>query len=726
MGIGASANRGETGAGCSCLSLGALDGPSGGSSVSLTVRMSRTVYLTETKEKAKPRKLFAATPGSASELIWLSDTTVAYLNGTTMHHFSIKHDPIRTMHLLDLPKGTEPSALTYEPESHLLVFSAAVWGADSSLEETAKGDKKWDNRGTSAYVYDDLFVRHWDTWRIPGRVYTLAATELHRKKKDEEEVFEASSRFTNLLAGTGLYSQVDAISKDQFSVSPKEIALAIKPTDIDPALHTRLDVYLLPHKGGKVTQLTSTDHGAVSGVRFSPGGKKLAWLQMAQDGYESDRRVVMVYTPGLVGGSIEAWTQKWDRSPSYVNWDLDGDSLYVLAEHHGKDVPYHLDAPGALPTPLHFHGSTSSITQVRKDLFLLSISSFTSPTELFLLDLEDEAYLHSVAQAVEDHDHGRPGRGHGDPDKRPPEALHQLTHFAEKHIGGRLDKIDIDALWFRGDEDWRVMAWVLKPPGYSEDDSAKWPLAFLIHGGPQGAWTESWSTRWNPAVYAAAGYVVVAVNPTGSTGYGQEFTDRIARHWGSRPFRDLLLGYRAALEHYPGIDKERTAALGASYGGYMVNSIQGHNEFGFKALVYHDGMLSTTTSYYETEELWFPTHDFGGTPTSDRDAYEEYNPMNYVQNWHTPQLVLQGGMDFRLPVTQALGTFTALQVRGVPSRLVYFPDENHWVLKAANSRKWHHEVFAWLDKYVGKGKNGPKNDSAPEEAQEEPQFVIQQ
>lgn len=687
--------------------------------------MTRTVYLTETKEKAKPRKLFAATPGTVSELVWLSDTTIAYLNGTTMHHFSTQHDPIRTMHLLDLPEGTEPSSLTYEPESHLLVFSAAVWGADSSLEDTAKGDKKWDNRGNSAYVYDDLFVRHWDTWRIPGRVYTLAATELHRKKKDDEELFGGSSRFTNLLAGTGLYQQVDSISSDQFSVSTKEIALALKPTDINPATHTRLDVYLIPHTGGKAKRITNGEQGAITAVNWSPNGDKLAWVEQAQDGYESDRNVVMVYTSGVFGGSIVPWTQKWDRSPSFLSWDLKGETLYVLAEHHGKNVPYHLDAPGALPTPMHFHGSTSSITQVRADLFLLSVSSFTSPTELFLLDLEDgEEHLAAVLEQIKDHDdHGKPGRGHGDPDKRPPEALHELTHFAKKHIGGKLDDIDIDTLWFKGDDDWRVMAWILKPPGFDEDKEKEWPLAFLIHGGPQGAWTESWSTRWNPAVYASAGYFVVAVNPTGSTGYGQEFTDRIQRQWGGRPFRDLLAGYRAALEHYPQIDPERTAALGASYGGYMINWIQGHNEFDFKALVYHDGMLDTVTSYYETEELYFPAREFGGTPTSDRKAYEEFNPLNYVQNWKTPQLVLQGGLDFRLPLTQALGTFTALQTQGVPSRLVYFPDENHWVLKAANSRKWHHEVLGWLEKYVGKGKDGPKSEDTVDSP---PRLVLQQ
>lgn len=229
-------------------------------------------------------------------------------------------------------------------------------------------------------------------------------------------------------------------------------------------------------------------------------------------------------------------------------------------------------------------------------------------------------------------------------------------------------------------------------------------LAFLIHGGPQGAWNENWSTRWNPAVYASAGYFVVAVNPTGSTGYGQEFCDRIQNHWGDRPYQDLLAGYQAALDKYPHIDANRTAALGASYGGFMINWINGHNTFGFKALVYHDGMLSTTDTAYSTEELWFPMREFGGMPSEVRDNYERWNPMNHVQNWKTPQLVVQGGLDFRLAESMGIATFTALQYQNISSRFLYFPDENHWVLKAHNSRRWHKEVLGWIDRYVGHGK----------------------
>lgn len=226
------------------------------------------------------------------------------------------------------------------------------------------------------------------------------------------------------------------------------------------------------------------------------------------------------------------------------------------------------------------------------------------------------------------------------------------------------------------------MAWVINP------GIKRAPLAFLIHGGPQGAWTDSWSTRWNPALFASQGYFVIALNPTGSTGYGQDFVDAIQYQWGGKPYQDLIAGYHSVLAHYNDyIDPSRTAALGASYGGYMVNWLQGHNP-GFSTFVCHDGIFDTTTSFYTTEEVYFPNHEFGD-PVTDRQVYEKWNPMNHVNEWSTPQLVIHSGKDYRLVASQGIAAFTALQVRGVPSRLLYFPDENHWVLKPSNSVKWH-------------------------------------
>ena len=254
-----------------------------------------------------------------------------------------------------------------------------------------------------------------------------------------------------------------------------------------------------------------------------------------------------------------------------------------------------------------------------------------------------------------------------------------------------------EEFWFKGARDEKVHGWILKPVGFQP--GRKYPVAFLIHGGPQGSWEDHFHYRWNPQAYAGAGYVTVSIDFHGSTGYGQSFTDAISGDWGGKPFEDLMKGLDHVIATYDYVDGNRVGALGASYGGYMINWIAGHTDR-FKCLVSHDGEMDERSSYFTTEELWFPEWEFGGTPWEKKAAYEHFSPGEYVDKWVTPMLVIHGALDFRLPETEGMAVFTALQRRGIPSKFLYFPDENHWVLKAKNSILWHETVLGWLEQWL--------------------------
>ncbi|TYJ59027.1 hypothetical protein B9479_000015 [Cryptococcus floricola] len=677
--------------------------------------ISRAVHLLalDTTATIPPISLFNTTPAAATDFLWLSTTTLAYLNHTTLYAYNIDLDTReegaahnqehaqRSTKLLTFPAGINPTSLQYEPTTNTLAFTGQVW-ADGSFTDTAFHDQTYEGRRDSAQVYDELFVRHWDTWRIPGKVWTLGTVSL--KGLVGKDDVKSEIEFVNVLNGTGLFSQTDPIDASSYALTSKQIAVALKPPYLSPATHTRQDIYLFSLTSSRPRNITPHVHGAISSLAFSPDQTKLAWLEMNKDGYESDRRVVVVCT--LKTGKTERWTEAWDRSPSDISWSTDSDSLYLLSEHHGRTLPYHIAHPNHLPTPLLFNGSTTSLTPLSESTLLLARQSLVSPSDDFLFTLPTDA----------------PSEANGDKIPPPSDPLRRLTSWSAAHLAGRLDNYTGEEFWFTGAEGKDVMGWAIKPHGWKPDQNASYPLAFLIHGGPQGAWEDSWSTRWNPAVYAAQGYFVVTINPTGSTGYGQEFTDAIQGDWGGKPFKDLLAGYQHALSRYPEIDPERTTALGASYGGYMINWINGHNDhFGFKALVCHDGVFDTVTTYFSTEELYFPTQDFAGTPFNNKAGYEKWSPVNHVIEWTTPELVIQGGKDYRLENSQGLGAFTALQVQGVPSRFVYFPDENHWVLKPHNSIKWHHEVLRWLHEWVGQA-----NDQEEIERAQEATFAIQE
>jgi dipeptidyl aminopeptidase/acylaminoacyl peptidase len=260
---------------------------------------------------------------------------------------------------------------------------------------------------------------------------------------------------------------------------------------------------------------------------------------------------------------------------------------------------------------------------------------------------------------------------------------------------------DTEQITFKGANDDTVYAWIVKPVGL--DPAKKYPVAFLVHGGPQGSFGDSFHYRWNPQIYAAAGYAAVMVDFHGSTGYGQKFTDAINGDWGGKPLVDLQKGFDPALARFPWMDGDRACALGASYGGFMINWIAGNWPDRFKCLVNHDGNLDERFAYFATEELWFPEWEHGGTPWDHPEGYGRHNPIDHVAKWKTPMLVVHGGRDYRVVYSEGLGTFTALQRRGIPSRFLYFPDENHWVLKPANSVQWHETVLGWLSEWTKAG-----------------------
>ena len=264
-------------------------------------------------------------------------------------------------------------------------------------------------------------------------------------------------------------------------------------------------------------------------------------------------------------------------------------------------------------------------------------------------------------------------------------------------IVNNIDFSQPEEFWFTNRDGIKVHGWLLRPVPFTS--RKKYPLAFYIHGGPQGSWEDNFHYRWNLQILPAQGYAVVAIDFRGSTGYGDKFREAIEKHWGDRPFNDLMDGLDYVIKQYPFIDKDHMGALGASYGGYMINWIAGNAPDTFKCLINHDGGFDEFASYYNTEELWFPEYEFGGTPYDHPELYDKWSPARKVKNWKTPTLVIHGGRDFRVVLSEGLSTFNALQRKGIPSKLIVFPDENHWVLKPVNSKFWHESVINWMNKW---------------------------
>lgn len=530
-----------------------------------------------------------------------------------------------------------------------------VYPDAASLDETHARDEARAKNPSKVRAFSSLPVRHWDAW--------------DEGKRNHVFVWSEGGSTIDLMKGL----RDDAPPKpfggiDEIAISKDgtELVFTSKMVGREAAWSTNDDLWVVPVDGSKPPQsLTSKNPGEDSHPVFSPDGKSLAFLSMARPGYESDKRRIRILD--WATKKERAVADGWDRSPSDLEWAPDGKSLFASADHLGKhslfSIP--LDAKEAKDvTPWPVDGANHGLV-VASDKVVWLHDSLRSPAEVWSSGL----------------------------DGKTPRAITHLNDARVKNLSWG----EPEQFTFKGAKGDTVHAWLIKPAGMSA--GAKVPVATLIHGGPQGSLGDHFHYRWNPAIFAGHGFATLMIDFHGSTGYGQAFTDAIRGDWGGAPFDDLMKGIDAALAKYGFLDRDRIVALGASYGGFMINWLNGKTDR-FKALVCHDGNIDEPMAYFETEELWFPEWEHGKTPWENPAGYAKHNPRDLVKNWKTPTLVIHGGRDFRVVETQGLATFTALQRRGIESRFLHFPDENHWVLKPANSKVWHEEVLAWIDRFT--------------------------
>lgn len=508
-------------------------------------------------------------------------------------------------------------------------------------------------------VHDRIFIRHWDTWK-DGRISQLFVQPLEQGLAKGDPVAVSAA----LDADVPSKPFGDA-AEYTFSPDSSKLVFAARLKGKSEPWSTNFDLYEVSVDGGEPRNLTADNKAWDTQPIFSRDGALLAWRAMQRPGFEADRFQIMVLD--LKTGERRALAPGWDRSADFIAFAADGKTLYATTDHFGQHPLWSVDVKTGKPTLLTGPGHVDGFSVGEREI-VFTLHSLRSPAELYAFTLKG-----------------------GDLRELPRMNAQALDNIA---LG------EAEQFTFAGANDATVYAHIMKPAGF--DPRRKYPVAFIVHGGPQSSFGNSWSYRWNPQTYAGAGYASIFVDFHGSTGYGQAFTDAISGDWGGKPLEDLQKGLAAALEKYPWLDAGRACALGASYGGYMINWMAGNWSEPFKCLVNHDGIFDARSMAYGTEELWFDEWEHGGPQYEVPENYEKFNPVNHVAQWTKPMLVIHGEQDFRVPDIEGIATFTALQRRGIPSRLLYFPNENHWVLKPANSVQWHREVLQWLNQWTAR------------------------
>jgi dipeptidyl aminopeptidase/acylaminoacyl peptidase len=617
-----------------------------------------SLWLLELARGAQPRRLTEVKANDSSPR-WSPD-------GRTLYFLSNRSGSSQVWRLST--EGGEPrrvsdyplevGSLKVSPRGDLLALSMEVFPECATLGCTrARLDAAAKDKATGR-LYARVFIRHWDSWSNGTRAHLFSAP-LAADGTASASPVDVSKGFDADIPSKPFGGDEDY----SFSPDGRTLVFCARLAGRTEPWSTNFDLFQVPVDGASAPVNLTADNPAWDAQPLFLANGDLAWLAQERPGFESDRFHIVLRSAH--GGAPRSLTGGWDRSVEHLAATPDGKSLLAVVAELGQGALYRIDLKGGAPVRLVASGTVEALSAGRERV-VFTRAGLGGPAELYSVGLQG----------------GEPLR---------------LTDANQELLSAR-GLSEFEPFTFAGWNDESVQGYVLKPYGY--EAGKRYPVAFVVHGGPESPFGNLWTYRWNAQTFAGAGYAVVMIDFHGTPGYGQAFTDSIRHDWGGKPLVDLQKGLAAALARYPWLDGERSCALGASYGGFMMNWIEGNWPDRFRCIVNHDGLFDQRMMYYATEELWFPEWEFGGPQYENPQGYEAASPVDFVSKWHTPMLVIHGELDFRIPYSQGIAAFTALQRRGIESKLLIFPDENHWVLKPADSVLWYHTVLGWLDAHL--------------------------
>jgi dipeptidyl aminopeptidase/acylaminoacyl peptidase len=613
-------------------------------------------------------------------LIWTSkatDPTQIWMSNFTPESGGLDGQPHQVTNIL-----TGADGAIWSPDGKSIVFLSSVYPEAKDDAANKQRDEELGKSKVKAKIFTKLLYRHWTSYTEFKRSHLFAVSA---DSSVEAGVSPATpsqptrlplQEARDLTPGDHDVPPFNLGGQDMYSVSPdgQELAYTSNIDEVE-ATSTNNEIFIVPMAGGTPKKI-STSPGNDNTPVYSPDGKHIAWRSMARAGFEADKERLFVFVrqSGMISDvtGTSGAAVAFDLSIGSFSWTSNSAQIVAAAESRGGTLICWFSPRSSEHIDTNWGGTWHVDDLVCQGSRLwCTKSSATKPNEIWTMSAE-----------------GQGGSA---------ELMQPVTHINDALLS-EIDMLGMESFTFKGANNDDVQGFLIRPPGF--DSTKKYPLKFLIHGGPQGAWGNSWTYRWNAELFAASGYVVVMINFHGSTGYGQKFTDSISGDWGGKPYEDLMKGLDYVEKTYPFIDKSREAAMGASYGGYMANWLLGHTDR-FKCIVSHDGVFNTESAYGTTEELWFNEWEFKGPPWKNRELYRKWSPHLFAEKFKTPTLVVHGQLDFRLDVSEGFQLFTTLQRLKVPSKMLYFPDEGHWVLKPQNSRLWYKTVNDWVDQWCG-------------------------